>query len=388
MTPAGKPLRALALIGAVSTGWLLGRMPALSSDYRQALSEIAAPPQVIPKSATPPSSVAPAGPPPALAVQAQAPPPAAPPPTPAPIYIVVNMPPMMAVPSFAPPVSAAYQGPAYQQLAATDEPPGVKPPLLAEAPMPTLPPPGYDQAVRAYAALSAGERRTAAALFDTALAQAPDNAGWQKERRALGRRWSGEAFSLLRQLGPVGPTASPVLGGGQSGGVLAYTINPLARRPLAIAARANIAGDAQGVLPETAQGALGVRWTLLPGVSISAERLFALGFAARNGWTMRAAAGGRTGRFSGYGEAGIIDNGDIYAGAQGRAELWQTRYFTLAAGAWGSVQTGDLLLGRFDIGPSLSTRLGPLRFEADWRFRVAGNTDPGSGPALTVSAGF
>ena len=28
------------------------------------------------------------------------------------------------------------------------------------------------------------------------------------------------------------------------------------------------------------------------------------------------------------------------------------------------------------------------RAAVDWRFRVAGDADPGSGPALTLSAGF
>lgn len=59
------------------------------------------------------------------------------------------------------------------------------------------------------------------------------------------------------------------------------------------------------------------------------------------------------------------------------------------AGAWGGAQEGAR---RLDIGPTASIGLsnGPAatRLSADWRFRVAGRAAPGSGPAITLSAGF
>jgi hypothetical protein len=59
------------------------------------------------------------------------------------------------------------------------------------------------------------------------------------------------------------------------------------------------------------------------------------------------------------------------------------------AGAWGGAQEGAR---RLDIGPSLSLGLADdqaaARLSADWRFRVAGRAAPGSGPAITLSAGF
>ncbi len=58
-------------------------------------------------------------------------------------------------------------------------------------------------------------------------------------------------------------------------------------------------------------------------------------------------------------------------------------------GAWGGAQRGAQ---RLDVGPTatLALPLGPGggRLSADWRFRVAGNAAPTSGPALTLSAGF
>jgi hypothetical protein len=62
---------------------------------------------------------------------------------------------------------------------------------------------------------------------------------------------------------------------------------------------------------------------------------------------------------------------------------------SLGTGAWGGAQEDA---SRLDIGPTatVSFRLGKGlgRIAADYRFRVAGNAEPASGPALTVSAGF
>jgi hypothetical protein len=61
----------------------------------------------------------------------------------------------------------------------------------------------------------------------------------------------------------------------------------------------------------------------------------------------------------------------------------------IGAGAWGGAQPGA---SRLDAGPTLSWRLpaarAHLRIEAGWRFRLAGEAAPGSGPALTLLADF
>lgn len=61
----------------------------------------------------------------------------------------------------------------------------------------------------------------------------------------------------------------------------------------------------------------------------------------------------------------------------------------VGAGAWGGAQEGA---SRLDVGPTatVSFRLGEVRgrMAADYRFRVAGEAEPASGPAFTVSAGF
>ena len=61
----------------------------------------------------------------------------------------------------------------------------------------------------------------------------------------------------------------------------------------------------------------------------------------------------------------------------------------VGAGAWSGGQKGA---ARLDLGPRASMRLATgaaaSRLALDWRFRVAGNATPSSGPTLTFSAGF
>ncbi|MCJ2177268.1 hypothetical protein [Novosphingobium album (ex Hu et al. 2023)] len=62
----------------------------------------------------------------------------------------------------------------------------------------------------------------------------------------------------------------------------------------------------------------------------------------------------------------------------------------IGGGVWGGVQKGA---SRLDLGPSAVVTM-PLnarvfsRIAVDWRFRAAGDAAPGSGPAVTLSAGF
>jgi hypothetical protein len=89
--------------------------------------------------------------------------------------------------------------------------------------------------------------------------------------------------------------------------------------------------------------------------------------------------------------------GGAYATAfvdgQGRVERQLGRLgeaeVSAGGGAWGGAQEGA---ARLDVGPTaaVSFRLGEARgrLAADYRFRLAGDAEPRSGPALTVSAGF
>ena len=63
----------------------------------------------------------------------------------------------------------------------------------------------------------------------------------------------------------------------------------------------------------------------------------------------------------------------------------------VGAGFWAGGQEGAV---RLDVGPRLSFRIdpgrlaGPSRVALDWRFRLAGDARPDSGPAITVTSAF
>jgi hypothetical protein len=99
-------------------------------------------------------------------------------------------------------------------------------------------------------------------------------------------------------------------------------------------------------------------------------------------------------RLDGYAQAGIVglNNRTGFADGAVRVEhpvAGRTVKLSIGAGAWGGAQPG---LARLDVGPQLVARVpvlgGTLRIAGEYRFRVAGNADPGSGPALSIGADF
>lgn len=99
-----------------------------------------------------------------------------------------------------------------------------------------------------------------------------------------------------------------------------------------------------------------------------------------------------------YGQAG-------YAGGRGATPFYDVQAMVdhplaglappaadlrIGAGLWSGGQRGAV---RFDVGPRASFRIDPggtnaARVAIDWRFRLAGNARPGSGPALTIASSF
>ncbi len=61
----------------------------------------------------------------------------------------------------------------------------------------------------------------------------------------------------------------------------------------------------------------------------------------------------------------------------------------LGAASWGGAQEGA---ARLDLGPTARLRFDirdvPVRLSVDYRFRVAGDAEPGSGAAVTIVSGF
>ena len=269
-------------------------------------------------------------------------------------------------------------------------------------------PSAFDFATRAYAALAAGDRRSAAQDFDAALAADradPQAPAWVAARRALNKRWSGNAYVFARQ-GPdpvptsLSPGSAGLLGGSQSVAALAFTPRPLARRPLDLTARLT---GSNSLDQRQAEAAIGVRWRLLPQLGLSAERLIALGAGGRRDWTLRL-AGGHSGRIGpvaldGYGETGIvgITHPAYFVAGQALAgypiTVGTALTLTPGAGVWGGFQRDRLTKAdRVDVGPSLRLHWArttlPVDATVDYRVRVGGNAGPGSGAALTLSTGF
>jgi hypothetical protein len=98
---------------------------------------------------------------------------------------------------------------------------------------------------------------------------------------------------------------------------------------------------------------------------------------------------------SGYAQAGVIPGRrtDLFFDAGMRADrpVIDLAGIDLAAGigAWAGGQRGA---ARLDAGPAVRSNFDiagvKLQITADWRFKIAGNASPGSGPAVTISTGF
>ncbi len=206
------------------------------------------------------------------------------------------------------------------------------------------------------------------------------------------RRWSGSAWLFVRD-GASAPTLVPggELGGSQAGLRLTYRL--LGRRaPLALSGRAYLPLDR----PEGAEAAVGLDWRPLPRlpIHILAERREAIGRDGRSDFALTLYGGGerRLGpvRIEAWGQAGAVgvEDPDLFADGLVRATA-RVGPLDVGGGLWGGAQPGA---ARLDAGPHVSGRMPirgvNLRLMGEWRFRVAGDAAPGSGPALTLASDF
>lgn len=219
-------------------------------------------------------------------------------------------------------------------------------------------------------------------------------------------RWSADGWLFLRQGAP-NPITFPRLttggsyGASQAGAVLRYRLAPAdPHRPalylrgsgalngtreqdvaLGFSARP-IAGLAVAAMAEVRATRDGLGTRARPAVAVVTElppqqlplRFTAEAYAQAGYVGGRAATAYVDGLIRAERPVATIAGADVNAGG----------------GIWGAKQKGA---ERLDVGPVASVRLrlgdtASARLEADWRFRVAGNAHPGSGPALTLSAGF
>ncbi len=203
-------------------------------------------------------------------------------------------------------------------------------------------------------------------------------------------RWSASGWILLRDEGDGSALAAGgILGGSQMGARIAYSLG----ERVALSARAYLPLRRE----PGAEVAAGFDWRPAPTlpVNLLAERRQRLGRDGRNAFALTAYGGASRDiaprvRLDLYGQAGMVGlrSRDLFV--DGAARL--TRRIgpvEAGAGAWGAAQPG---LARLDAGPSLAWRLpvpaANLRLQADWRFRIAGDAAPRSGPALTLAVDF
>jgi hypothetical protein len=221
-------------------------------------------------------------------------------------------------------------------------------------------------------------------------------------------RWSGDGWLLVRGGGQgFGPAGSlPIYGASQLGAVLRYRLDAGASRfsPALYTRISGALSGPAGIFGER-EAALGLSARPLPGVPV---RVMVEGRVSRfvSGATrLRPAASvvsevapialPLSTRAEFYAQAGYVGGPAATAFVDGQFRL-DHRITRLGpaelrggAGAWGGAQSGS---ARLDVGPVLTlqanTGSAAARLVMDWRFRLAGNAAPASGPALTLSAGF
>ena len=218
------------------------------------------------------------------------------------------------------------------------------------------------------------------------------------------RRFGLDAWVLLRDgaaaTRPVGGVRPAGYGGSQAGAILRYRFAPdHALRPTAYL-RASAALERRG----EGEAAIGLSARPVAAWPIDAHieariaegpdgaRIRPAAFLV-GGFDRTPLSGGI--ELSGYGQAGYV-GGDFATGfVDGRLvaehEVMEVEDISLriGAGAWGGAQRDA---ARLDIGPSagMETRIGDaaIRLTVDYRIRVAGDAEPGNGPAVTLSTGF
>jgi hypothetical protein len=226
-------------------------------------------------------------------------------------------------------------------------------------------------------------RRSATALPRQSLPQAALKA--RLDRLQL------SAWALLRgRPGPASLATGGTLGGSQAGARLTYYVTPM----LAASLRSSTpVGGARG--GEIAAGIRVTPFRSIP-ISLTAERRQAIGKTGggRSAFAMFVEGGLYQQpmpwgfELDAYAQAGVVGarSRDLFAdGALTMTKPLFGRY-SAGFGIWGGIQPG---LSRVDVGPRVSMRIrNNLRVHLDWRQRVAGNAEPGSGPALTLAADF
>jgi hypothetical protein len=179
------------------------------------------------------------------------------------------------------------------------------------------------------------------------------------------------------------------LGASQAGARLFYNFTPSIAAVVRSSSEVNRRGG---------EVAAGVRVQPLRSVPvwITAERRQQLGRygGGRNAFALFAEGGvyDRPGPWGlildGYAQAGVVglSSRDLFFDGGATFTRPVYREFSGGFGVWGGIQPG---LYRVDAGPRVTMKVRRnVRVHLDWRQRLAGNAEPGSGPVLTLAGDF
>lgn len=242
------------------------------------------------------------------------------------------------------------------------------------------------------------------------LATPREGAGDAPREAAQGRpsHWSADGWLLVRsgETAPALAAAGTAYGGSQAGAVLRYAfargsvLRPQAylRVSSALGARTRQNEAALGLMLRPSRrlpvSLLG-EWRLQQQPGQTRSRPVIMAVTQLPPWQLPFGAEAEV--YAQGGWAGGRDATafyDLAATAQRRVVRPRPgTQLSVGGGVWSGGQRGAV---RLDVGPRIELRgmVGPparrigVRVGVDWRFRVAGHAEPGSGPALTVAAGF
>jgi hypothetical protein len=207
------------------------------------------------------------------------------------------------------------------------------------------------------------------------------------------------SFWLLARRGGLNTVGNPSLGASQLGG---RALLPLAtfRDDTTLLASVRASMPMQGRGDELGLG-LAVKTRLIVPIEVIAERRIALSKAQKDRWSLIASSGfsdvklGEKISAEGYGQAGIVGSkrAELFAGgavaihhALSNKPGLQTDF---GISVWGDVQKGA---SRLDVGPEIRAKMAvgptPVRVAVQWRFRVLGDAQPSSGPAVVLASDF
>jgi hypothetical protein len=234
-----------------------------------------------------------------------------------------------------------------------------------------------------------GQQSLAAAAPVPTRQSTPSFAGPDAPRRLLPSRLSLSSWALMRkEAGSDSLASAGMLGGSQAGARLLWQYNP----KLAASVRASAPVNSQRGL----EAALGVRYQPLARwpVAVTLERRHAFKDYGQTAFALFA-EGGLYGRpmpwnatLDGYFQGGVVDfnNPDWFVDGQLAVSRPVWRNLSAGIGVWGGAQPG---LNRLDVGPRASLRVGrAMRVHLDYRYKLLGNAQPGSGGGVTLAGDF